>query len=149
MLVTICDDTWNMLNMQHKTPNWKRWDYSEIPGGGHIKIKGPAHMVEGGNHLRKAPNPEKGKFNPKLYILQSKHDKICCILAVFVTNLCLNILIMVKISLCATYILMLVITWTQYEKNPCGTVDVTERILQNVCILSGFAGPLLPPWINF
>ena len=82
MLATICDGTWNVLNMQHITPNSKRWDYSDIPSGGHKKIKGPAHMVEGDNffihfchccmwvgvggfskvvitdhHLGKAPNP--------------------------------------------------------------------------------------------
>ena len=43
--------------MQHITPNSKRWNYSDIPGDGHKKIKGLAHMVEGGHHLRKAPNP--------------------------------------------------------------------------------------------
>ena len=52
MLVTIYDDTWNVLNMQHITSNSKRWDYSDTPGGGHKKIKGPTHMVEGGHHLR-------------------------------------------------------------------------------------------------
>ena len=57
MSATICDDTWNVLNMQHIIPNSKRWDYSDIPGGGHKKIKGPVHVVEGGHHLRKAPNP--------------------------------------------------------------------------------------------
>ena len=36
MLATIRDDTWNTLNMQ---------------------MKGPAHMVEGGHHLRKDPTP--------------------------------------------------------------------------------------------
>ena len=56
MLVTIRDDTWYVLNM-HITPYSKRWDYSDISGGGHKTIKGPAHMVEGGHHLRKAPNP--------------------------------------------------------------------------------------------
>ena len=56
MLVTIRDDTWYVLNM-HITPYSKRWDYSDISGGGHKDIKGPAHMVEGGHHLRKAPNP--------------------------------------------------------------------------------------------
>ena len=56
MLATICDNTWNVLNMQHITPNSKRWDYSDIPGGGHKQIEGPAHMVEDGYHLRKAPN---------------------------------------------------------------------------------------------
>ena len=57
MLATIRDDTWNVLNIQHITPNSKRQDYSDTPGGGHKKIEGPAHMVEGGHHLRKAPNP--------------------------------------------------------------------------------------------
>ena len=32
MLTTIRDDTWNVLNMQHRIPNSKRWDYSDIPG---------------------------------------------------------------------------------------------------------------------
>ena len=35
MLATVCADTWNVLNMQHIIPNSKRWDYSDIPGGGH------------------------------------------------------------------------------------------------------------------
>ena len=41
--------------MQHITPNLKRWDYSDIPGGSHGQIKGPAHMVEGGHHPRNRP----------------------------------------------------------------------------------------------
>ena len=49
MLATIRDDTWDVLSMQHITPNSKRWDYSDIPGGGHKKIKGSAHMVESGH----------------------------------------------------------------------------------------------------
>ena len=57
MLATIHDDIWHVLNMQHKTPNSKIWDYSDIPGGGHKKRKGPAHMVEGGHHIRKSPKP--------------------------------------------------------------------------------------------
>ena len=57
MLALICDDTWNVLNMQHITPNSKRWDYSDIPSGCTEKIKGPAHMAEGDYHLRKDPNP--------------------------------------------------------------------------------------------
>ena len=56
MLAAIRDDTQNVLNIQHITPNSKRWDYSDTPGGGHKKTKGPAHTVEGGHHLRKAPN---------------------------------------------------------------------------------------------
>ena len=57
MLAIIRDDTWNVLNMEHIIPNSKRSDYSDIPGGGHKYIKGPAHMVEGGHDLRKANNP--------------------------------------------------------------------------------------------
>ena len=57
MLATIRDDTWNVLNMQHIIPNSERWNHSDTPGGGHKKIKGPAHMVEGGHHFREAPNP--------------------------------------------------------------------------------------------
>ena len=49
MSATIRYDTWNVLNMQHLSPNSERWDYSDILGGG--------HMVEGVHHLRKAPNP--------------------------------------------------------------------------------------------
>ena len=45
-----------MLNMQHITPNSKRWDYSDISGGGTENIKGPTLMVKG-DHLRKDPNP--------------------------------------------------------------------------------------------
>ena len=43
MLATIRDDTWNEFNMQHIIPNSKRWAYSDIAGGGHKYIKGPAH----------------------------------------------------------------------------------------------------------
>ena len=52
ILATIREDTWNMLDMWHIIPNLKRWDYSAIPVDGHKKIKGPAHMDEGGHHLR-------------------------------------------------------------------------------------------------
>ena len=34
-MATIRDDKWNMLNMQHITPNSERWDYLDIPSGGH------------------------------------------------------------------------------------------------------------------
>ena len=63
MLATICDDTWNVLKMQHITPNSKRLDYSDIHSCGHKKIKGPNHTVEGGYHLRKAPNP-----HPRIHV---------------------------------------------------------------------------------
>ena len=48
MLPTICDDTWNMLNMQHITTN-----YSDILVVVLEKIKGPTHMVESDHHFRK------------------------------------------------------------------------------------------------
>ena len=64
MLVTIRDYTWYVLNM-HITPYSKRWDYSDNSGGGHKKIKGPAHMVEGGHHLRKASNPNSPQIEGK------------------------------------------------------------------------------------
>ena len=35
MLATIRDDAWNVCNMQHIIPNSKKWDYLDIPGGGH------------------------------------------------------------------------------------------------------------------
>ena len=57
MLATIPDDTWNVLNIQHIIPNWNRWDCSDTPSGGHKKIEGPTHMVEGVHRLRKAPTP--------------------------------------------------------------------------------------------
>ena len=56
MLATIRDDTRNVLNMQHLTPNSERWDYSDIPGGGTDNIKGLAHMIEGDRHLREDPH---------------------------------------------------------------------------------------------
>ena len=69
MLDTIHDDTWNVLNMQYITQNLKKWDYSDIPGGGHKRIKGPAHVAEGDHHLRKAPNPHPHSFGMcNLYI---------------------------------------------------------------------------------
>ena len=52
MLATIREDTCNVLNKQHITPNSKRCDYSGITGCDHKKIKGPDHMFEGGNHFR-------------------------------------------------------------------------------------------------
>ena len=57
MLATIRDDTWTVLNMQHINQNSKRWDYSDIPGGSHKKIKEHAHMAESGHCFRKASIP--------------------------------------------------------------------------------------------
>ena len=65
-LATIRDDTWNVLNMQHITPNLKRWDYSDITGGSHGQIKGPTHMVEGGHHPRNRP-PTLGTMSVDFY----------------------------------------------------------------------------------
>ena len=47
MLATIRDDTWNVLNMQHITSNLKKkWDYSDIPSGGHKRLKEPATWLK-------------------------------------------------------------------------------------------------------
>ena len=60
--------------MQHITPNLKRWDYSDIPGGNTWeKIKGHAHMVEGDHHLR--------NWTPNLGpVLLLRHDAVVIIL---------------------------------------------------------------------
>ena len=46
MLAKIHHNKWNVHNMQHLTPNSKRWDYPDVPRGGHKKTEGSAHMVE-------------------------------------------------------------------------------------------------------
>ena len=76
MLATIRDDTWNMLNMQRINPISKKWDYSDIPGGGHKQIKGPAHMVEGDHYLRKPPTPTHKMLSKYMRILKSWHNNI-------------------------------------------------------------------------
>ena len=55
MLATICDDAWNVLNIQHITPHSKRWDYSDTSGGGHKKIKGPPTWLKVATTLEKPP----------------------------------------------------------------------------------------------
>ena len=55
MLATICDDTWNVLDMQHITPYSKRWDYSDIPGGGHKRFKDPPTWLTVAATLEKPP----------------------------------------------------------------------------------------------
>ena len=57
MLVTIREDTWNVLNMQHKTPTSKRWDYLKIPGGGHKSFKDPPTWLKVATTLEKPANP--------------------------------------------------------------------------------------------
>ena len=55
VLATICNNKWNLLNMQHITPNLKRWDYSDILNGGHEKNKGTAHILKLATTLEKKP----------------------------------------------------------------------------------------------
>ena len=50
-----CDDTWNMLNMQYLTPYLKRWDYSDIPGGGTKRLKDPPTWLKVTTTLKKDP----------------------------------------------------------------------------------------------
>ena len=57
MLATARDDTWNMLNMQNITLNLKRLDYSDIPGGGHNRLKDPPTWLKVATTLEKPPNP--------------------------------------------------------------------------------------------
>ena len=54
MLATIRDDTWNVLNMQHITPNSKIWDYSDILGDAHKRSQ--PHCWRW-HHLRKPQTP--------------------------------------------------------------------------------------------
>ena len=56
MLATIHDDTWNILNMQHITPNSKRWDYSDILVVA-IKRLGPPTWLKVATTLEKLPTP--------------------------------------------------------------------------------------------
>ena len=60
MLATIRDDTWNVLNMQHITPNSERWDYSDTPGGGHKRLKNPPTRLKVATTLEKPPTPTHG-----------------------------------------------------------------------------------------
>ena len=47
----------NVLNMQYITPNSKRWDYSNIPGGGQKRIKDPSTWLKVATTFEKPPNP--------------------------------------------------------------------------------------------
>ena len=59
MLTTIRDDIWNVLNMQHITPNANRWDYSDIPGGGHKQVNRLKDLPRGTrlHGCKKLPTP--------------------------------------------------------------------------------------------
>ena len=39
MLATICDDTWNVLNMQHMTLKFEKMGLFRHPGGGNKDLK--------------------------------------------------------------------------------------------------------------
>ena len=51
MLDTICDDTWNVINMQHITQIQKDGIIQTLPVVAIKRFKEPANMVEGGHHL--------------------------------------------------------------------------------------------------
>ena len=57
MLATIRDDIWNLLNMQHITQNSKRWDNSDIHGGGHKRLKDPPTWLKVATTLKKPQPP--------------------------------------------------------------------------------------------
>ena len=57
MMATIRNDTLNVLNMQHITPNSKRWNHSDIPGGGHKRLKDPLTWLKVASTLEKPPTP--------------------------------------------------------------------------------------------
>ena len=60
MSARIPDDTWNVLNMQHITPNSKWWGYWDNPQWWHLKRLMDPHWhtwFEGGHHLRNRPQP--------------------------------------------------------------------------------------------
>ena len=57
MLVTIRDDTWNALNAQHITLKSERWDYSDIPSGGHKRLKDPPTWLKLATTLKIPPPP--------------------------------------------------------------------------------------------
>ena len=62
MLLTIHDDTWYVLNM-HITPYSKRWDYSDISGGGHKILKDLPTWLKVATTLEKPPTHNKLKGN--------------------------------------------------------------------------------------
>ena len=72
MLATIRDDTWNVFNMLYITPNSKKWDYSDIPSGGHKRFMVPPTWLKMATTLEKHPTPthfalEENAFNLKFH----------------------------------------------------------------------------------
>ena len=57
MLSAMRDDTCNVLNVQHISPNSKRRDYSNIPGGGPKRLKNPPTLLKVATTLEKPPPP--------------------------------------------------------------------------------------------
>ena len=55
MLVTVCDDTWNVFNMQHTIPNSKKWNYSDIPVVAIKRLKNPPTWLKVVTTLEKPP----------------------------------------------------------------------------------------------
>ena len=53
MLPIIRDDTLNVVDMQHITPNSKGKDYSDIPGGGHKRLKDSPTWLKVATALKK------------------------------------------------------------------------------------------------
>ena len=66
MSAPIHDDTRNMLNMQHITQIQKDGIIQTSPVAAIKRLKWHAHIVEGGHHLRKAPNPNPFVYNESL-----------------------------------------------------------------------------------
>ena len=66
---------------------WKQWDYSDIPGGGHKKIKDPPTWLKVATTLEKPsiPHPEisvKFNQNTKRFIHKNAPENIVCEMAV-------------------------------------------------------------------
>ena len=58
MLAKIRDDSWNVLNIQHITPNSKRWDYSDTPVVAIKRLKDPPTWMKVATTLEKSqPTP--------------------------------------------------------------------------------------------
>ena len=62
MLLTIRDDTLNVLNILHITSNWKRWNYSDTPNGGHISV------IELMPSLPRSALPDIIRYSPTLQV---------------------------------------------------------------------------------
>ena len=69
MLATIRDDTWNLLNMQHITPNPKKMGLFRQPhSSGHEKIKDPPTWLKVATTLEKPQPPPTYSVMTKLLL---------------------------------------------------------------------------------